>query len=286
LWLAFNLNMTKRFNLKLENNTDSSSSIIKRYREVVMQDDFEESLALVHYRGGEDEFKIGETYLKSRDPIDRAVGANILAQLGWQDRTYLEESVDLLISALEDTNDFVLSSVCCALGHRSLARATTHIIKPASSLNAQLRNDVAFALLGHESQDAIDVMILLSRDSDRNVKNWAMFGLGSQIEVDSKEIRDALFVGVSDNDSEIRGEALVGLALRKDQKVADLLLKEWETFDEVSILSLEAAEESANVKLHSKLLHLQGELNSSADMLFESQLQCAIDSCQPKIEQV
>lgn len=283
---VFNYNMTNRFNLKLENNTDSSASFAERYRKVVMQDDFEENLALIHYRGGEEEFKIGENYLRSDDPIDRVVGADILAQLGWQDRTYLKESVDLLIPALQDTNEFVVYSVCCALGHRSDARAAAHIVKLADSLSAQIRYGVVSALLEQESQGAIDVMIVLSSDSDRDVRNWAMFGLGSQIDVDTIEIRDALFVGVSDNDSEIRGEALVGLATRGDQRVVDLLLDEWEKFDDVGTLSLEAAEETASPRLHSKLLYLQDALNFSGDVQFESQLQSAINACQPKVEQV
>ncbi|MBV1919712.1 MAG: HEAT repeat domain-containing protein [Pseudomonadales bacterium] len=278
--------MTNRFNLKLENNTGSSISVVERYRKVVMQDDFDESLALVHYRGGEEEFQIGAVYLRSDDPIDRAVGADILAQLGWQDRAYLKESVSLLISALEDTNEFVVCSVCCALGRRSDASATAHIVKLAGSLSAQIRYGVVSALLGQESQDVIDVMILLSRDSDGDVRNWAMFGLGSQIEVDTNEIRDALFVGASDDDSEVRGEALVGLAVRGDQRVVDLLLSEWANFDDVGVLSLEAAEGAANPRLYSKLLYLQGALVFSGNVQFESQLQCAIDACQPKVEQV
>lgn len=278
--------MTKRFDLKLENNKESSASLIKRYRKGIIRDDFEESLALVYYRGGEDEFNLGKTYLTSKDPIDRVVGANILSQLGWQDGAYLEESVDLLISALQDTNDLVLSAVCCALGHRSKARATPHVVKLAGSLNDEVRSNVAFALLGQESQDAIDVMISLSSDSDVDVRNWAIFGLGSQINIDNDEIRNALFIASSDDDSEARGEALIGLALRKDQRVTELLLNEWQAYDEISILSLEAAEEVANVRLYSKLLHLQNEISAAKDPKFESLFQSAIEACRPKMKLV
>jgi hypothetical protein len=56
--------------------------------------------------------------------------------------------------------------------------------------------------------------------------NWATFGLGSQIEVNTKEIRDALFKRLGEEDDEIRGEALVGLSIRKDKRVLGPLLKE------------------------------------------------------------
>ena len=61
-------------------------------------------------------------------------------------------------------------------------------------------------------------------------------------------------VVMQDDFEEIRGEALVGLATRGGQRVVDLLLNEWENFDDVGTLSLEAAEETASPRLHSKLL--------------------------------
>jgi len=278
--------MTKRFNLKLENNTESSIAVVQSYRKVMMQDDVNESLALVHYRGGEEEFHIGASYLSSSDPIDRALGADVLAQLGWQDRTYLAESVDLLIPALQDEDEFVVYHVCCALGHRSDPKAIPHVLKLAQSKNENIRYGVVFALLGQDSQDAVEAMIALSKDSDLDVRNWAMFGLGSQIEADTPEIRDALLLGALDSDSEIRGEALVGLAQRKDKRAIDLLLNEWETHADVSILSLEAAEVVASHRLYSKLVYLQKTFEFAGDTQFTSQLQSAIDSCKPKIEQV
>lgn len=278
--------MTKRFDLKLENDSSTSISIVERYREVVMKDDFKESLALVHYRGGKEEFQIGKSYLNSNDPIDRVVGADILGQLGWEDRTYLDESIRVLIPALQDKDEFVVSRVCCALGHRSDLRANTHVLKLAYSSSAEIRYGVVFALLGQESADVIDVMILLSSDVDRDVRNWAMFGLGSQIELDTIEIRDALFVGTSDDDSEVRGEALVGLAERHDDRIIELLFNEWETFDVASLLSLEAAEKAANTRLYSRLLDFQKTVDFSEDMqsMYASQLQHAIAACQPKID--
>lgn len=278
--------MTKRFNLKLENDSESSISVVQRYRKVMIKDNFEESLALVHYRGGEEEFQIGKSYLGSKDPVDRVLGADILAQLGWQDRTYLNESVRLLISALKDKDEFVVYSACCALGHRCDPSAIPHIVELSNSPSATIRYGVVSALLGQDCKEAIDVMITLSSDTDRDVRNWAMFGLGSQIELDTIDIREALFVGTSDSDSEIREEALVWLAERDDERVIDLLLNEWRNSDDLGILSLEAAERAANTRLYAELLLFQEAIDFHGDMQFSSQLQRAIDACQPKIELV
>ena len=198
----------------------------------------------------------------------------------------MSESVDLLIAALQDEDDFVVYSVCCALGHRSDPKAIPHVLKLAQSKNEKIRFGVVFALLGQQSKDAVEVMIALAQDSDLEVRNWAMLGLGSQIELDTTEIRDALILGASDSDSEVRGEALVGLAERKDKRVVDLLLNEWESYVDVGILSLEAAELAASSRLYSKLLYLQKTLDLAGDTQFSSQLQSAIDACQPRVELV
>jgi hypothetical protein len=65
-------------------------------------------LAIVQYRGGPEEFRAGLALLASSDPRERVAGADILAQLGWQDRTFLEESVDALLCALRDPDDQVV----------------------------------------------------------------------------------------------------------------------------------------------------------------------------------
>lgn len=280
-----------RFDLKYENKSETSISVVERYRRAIEQEyrdsgwegSWDNSLALVHYRGGEEEFRLGKAYLCSDDPLDRTVGADILGQLGWRDETFLDESVSLLISALKDKVDSVVYCACVALGHRSDPRAITHVIELAKSPSTEIRNGVVFALLGHTSTEAIHTMLMLTCDDDPETRNWAMFGLGTQIDTDTPEIREALVKGTSDDDSEIRGEALVGLANRKDHRAQELLLNEWKTYEDVSMLSVEAAELIASPRLYSSLLELSATLDLEDDFFFESQLQLAIEACKPQI---
>ena len=278
--------MKSRFNLKFENNSEPSISVAQRYRSVVQQDEFVESLALIHYRGGEEEFQIGKRYLQSDDAFDRVVGADILGQLGWHDQTYLAQSVALLIEALNDSDELVVECVCYALGHRSDPSANAHLIKLAQNPSAKVRYGVVSALLGNEAPEVIDVMIALSRDFDPDVRSWAMFGLGSQLDIDTEQINQALFAGTSDKDSEVRGEALVGLADRNDSRIVELLLKEWENTIDISMLSLEAAAETASPRLYSKLMYFNKMHDFSDDFWLASQLQEAIDACKPNISLV
>ena len=278
--------MKKRFDLKLENDSTKSSVVVDAYRKVILREDFEESLALVHYRGGKEEFSLGVKYTESQDFIDRIVGADILGQLGWMDQTFREESVDVLIPMLNDEEATVVHAACCALGHRHHLKAVPCMINLAQSSVALIRLGVAQGLLGFESEDAINTLIVLSKDPDTDVRNWAMFGLATQIETDTSNIREALFAAASDVDFEVRGEAFVGLAIRKDLRVIDLLLEEWKNFSGVSILSLEAAQEIASPRLYSQLSSFVQTLDCEDDAAFEEQLYKALEACRPKLKSV
>jgi hypothetical protein len=76
--------MKTRHDERHESDTTPSREVGRRYREAIDDDNAEVSLALPTYRGGEDEFLLGQEYGTSEDAGDRATGANILAQLGME----------------------------------------------------------------------------------------------------------------------------------------------------------------------------------------------------------
>lgn len=200
--------MKTRHDERYENDKTPSREVVERYRDVIDEDDGDASLVLVHYRGGAEEFALGQEYCASEDPGDRATGACVLAQLGWSDRTFLDESVRILVPLLEDADNFVVSP----------------------------------------------------------------------------EIREALRNALRDPDHEIRGEALVGLARRHDPSMVAELINEWKN-DEVSFLSLEAAEESKDPRLHDHLRRLAGSLTLDDDPYFAEMLSNAINACAPDEKQ-
>lgn len=277
--------MRKRFNLKLENDSTSSQIVAERYRLAIDQEEHDESLVLIHYRGTEDEFTLGVEYSDSDDPLDRATGADILGQLGWTDQAFLEESVKVLIPMLKDSDAFVAYCAAIALGHRSDPQAVPYIIEVSSHEDSQVRYGVVSGLLGQEAPEAIDTLILMSADPDTDVRNWALFGLGSQIDIDTPEIRRALFDGLNDPDEEARGEAMVGLALRGDSRVVDAILKEWEG-EFIGKLSIEAAENIGDTRLLSRLTGFLKTMDLEDDPLYREQIEQAVAACSPNIEQV
>jgi len=264
-----------------ENDATPSRIVVERYRAVITDEDQEASLAVVHYRGGKEELDLGIEYAASADPDDRATGADILGQLGWGEHSFLAESVKRLVSLLDDVDDYVVFRAAVALGHRNDPAAIPALLEKVNHGNPQVRFGVVFGLSQHEDDSAIKALIQLSADEDHDVRNWSVFGLGSQTEADSLEIREALRKALSDPDHEIRGEALVGLAHRGDNTVIPELLYEWRE-EEVSVLSLEAAEITKDPRLHYRLSQFTQTLRIGDDSHFAGKLADAIEACLPR----
>jgi len=275
--------MKTRHDERYEGNATPSREVAQKYREAIRDDERDVSLALLHYRGGDDEFLLGKEYSLSNDAGDRATGADILAQLGWGDQAFQDDSVAILTELLDDPDSYVIYCAAVGLGHRGATSAIPSLIKHAEHPDSLVRYGVVSGLSGQEDDRAISALIRLTRDEDQDVRNWAVFGLGSQIDADSPEIREALRQALTDSDHEIRGEALVGLAKRRDPTIIPELLYEWRD-DDVSILSIEAAEETRDSRLYHRLKSFTEILTLDDDPRFAGRLADAIEACKPEAE--
>ena len=275
------MEMKQRYDERHEGDNTPSVEIAIEYRKAIHNDEHDVNLSLIHYRGGEVEYLLGKEYCASEDPDDRATGADILAQLGWSDQTYRDESINILIPLLEDQDNYVIYCAAVALGHRAADSAIINLIRHVDNPDPLIRNGVVFGLLSHEDDEAISALLKLAKDDDRDVRNWAVFGLGTQIDFDSPSIREALREALGDVDYEVRGEGLVGLAKRGDPAVVIELFNEWRD-DDVSILSLEAAEEIGDPRLFQRLNEFTQILTIEDDTYFANQLADAITACTPK----
>jgi HEAT repeat protein len=180
--------------------------------------------------GTREVFDRAAAWCKSGNPMERARGASVLAQLGktaeHPTNNFAEESYLAVSQMLQQENEIQpLSSEIHTLGHLDNPAAVPLISSYQQHPEADVRFAVACAL-GSFANDpkAIQVLLTLTKDADTDVRDWAVFGLGNLGDADSAEIRDALFSRLNDSDEAVREEALIGLAKRKDTLVLPALL--------------------------------------------------------------
>lgn len=233
-------------------------------------------VTILHHRATREVFEQAKALCQSQNAKERILGVNILGQLGIPDRLFIDESLAILFTLLEKEQDAdVLSSIGVALGHIGDIRAVKLLVNIKNHPNEEVRFGVVFGLLGHAEKLAINALIELSSDEDEEVRNWATFGLGSLIEIDSNEIREALFNRISENNSEIRGEAFLGLAKRGDKRIVEPLLQEL-CSEEVGTLAVEAAKEIKDPSLHSALTDLKDWWDVNVGLLDEAIGNCSM----------
>ncbi len=266
----------------LQDDTRSTEEIIQLACNEEDEHNYWNYVYILHFRSGEEEFIAASKLCESQSVEERILGINILSQLGIPQRTFLQQSGDILLKLLStEENSQVLASIGFAFGHLKDSRSISPLVKLKNHPDADVRMGVVSALSGQVSELAIQTLIDLSRDEDENIRNWATFNLGSQIETDTQAIRDALFAriisetGSSDIIAEIRGEALVGLAIRKDERVINSLIIELKSGC-VGILPIEAASEMGDARLKSALIDLEEYWDLNIELLQE-----AISSCNP-----
>jgi len=236
-----------------------------------------EAVVTLHYRGTRDVLERAAALCHSGCPNERQLGADILGQLGVPDRAFPAESVRILLDMLISERDAsVLQSIFIAFSHIGDAAAIDPAIHFASHDDADVRHAVVMALTSNDDGRAIPTLIELTQDPVAEVRDWATFALGTRREeLDTVELREALAARLSDSDEYVRGEALVGLARRKDARAIPALQTELARSD-VNYLALEAAELAADPRL----LHQLEELRSRWGIA-PPDLEAAIAACTP-----
>ena len=76
---------------------------------------------------------------------------------------------------------------------------------------------------GIETKEAKLHLIELAQDDDDDIRDWAVFGLGSLTQLDFPELREALVAALDDGFHMVRFEATAGLIERKDPRAVPAL---------------------------------------------------------------
>jgi HEAT repeat protein len=216
-----------------------------------------EPVTVLHFRATREVLEAAQRLCAGTLAKERALGANILGQLGTPERAFPTECFDCLASMLaQDQDADVLNAIAVAFGHLEDPRCVPLLIPLKSHPDENVRFGLVHGLSGHSDENAIETLIELSRDDDDDVRDWATFGIGTLLSSDTPEIRAALRARIDDADADTRAEGIVGLARRKDTGITELLKQELSS-DSVDYLMIEAAEELGDSRLYPVLLALR-----------------------------
>jgi HEAT repeat protein len=224
----------------------SNDKIFSRLLKNKSSENYWKYISELRKRKTEDIFDKAVELTKSEVSKEKIIGINILAQFGYP-RLHLKEISSAFFRLLKiETDKNIISSLLYGIGHNNEKLTEKQIETICSYKNhksANVRHSLVSSLLAIEKTKAIDTLIELSKDKDSDVRDWATFGLGTQIKLDNELIREALWNRTNDKDVGTRDEAIFGLAKRKDKRIKEILKRELENIDEFGSLILESIEE-------------------------------------------
>jgi hypothetical protein len=206
-----------------------------------------EAVASLRRIGTREVFERAADWCASDNPRQRAVGADVLAQLGrtmeHPRNNFPEESFSVVSRLVEREDDTqALISGLHALGGIGNPVGISLLVERCGHPDPNVRFAVACALGSFpDHPGSTDALLALMQDAEANVRDWATFGLGVLGSLDSAEIRDALLQCSADADVDVREEALVGLGKRKEQRALATLIHDLGRA-EVSGRTIEAAD--------------------------------------------
>jgi hypothetical protein len=169
-----------------------------------------------------------------QDADDRALGCDLLGVLCDPDEEeWSHEAAEALVRTAEGEEDIgIVWSIAAAFNHVSdplgvpvLARYARHSDREIRLLVAQGITSCRTHEDGESVQDICNVLIPLTEDVDGDVRDWATFGLGHQLESDGPEVRRALVNRLNDEHGDTHWEAVLGLARRHDHRAFDFVME-------------------------------------------------------------
>jgi HEAT repeat protein len=224
-----------------------AAALIEMDEEETEDDDSTSSKAryILCRRCNRDVLEAAKTLLKSANSKERQLGADILGNLGtWINAKpdspdilehlgnyvypFAKESGDALLETLENEEDpYVLWLIGIGLGRLEDKRAVEPLIRHKNHPNSCVRYGVVMGLWGCEDERAIETLIELMQDDDVDVRDWATCNVGSMLEeIDTPEIRAALYRNIDDEDEVTRNEAINGLLNRRVLDIVPRVLDE------------------------------------------------------------
>lgn len=231
-----------------------------------------DAISELQMRGSPAALALARGLAKCRNPRKRALGLYMASQLRQRAKgvpggsiEYAQEATQaMLLAGLHDDDRGVLHAAVSGLGHRPHRLALPELIKLAAHPDQEIRLAVAIALGSYPEAESTEALLALATDESDAVRDWATFGIGSLQEVDNPWVRDLLWANLQDRDEDVRGEALVGLARRKDERIIPGLLERLDS--RCRVYELHAAELLASPLLLKRLNEIKDAVADADDV--------------------
>jgi hypothetical protein len=231
--------------IKMSRTNWSDDKLLYRLMHNKSEQSYWDNIQILWHRPSEILFTKCVELSQSDESKNRKIGIDILSQFGFPPRPFLNQSITLYFDMLETENDpNVIQSLLFAIGKNNDTLSIPQIEKLCSfkttneeSIKQGLVSSIGFI----SNKNAIDVLIKLSADKCNSIRDWATFYL-AQGRRNNKKIRAALWARVADKHQDTKFEAILGLAIRKDKRVSDII-KRILLHGEYSTLLFEAIEE-------------------------------------------
>jgi len=263
---------------------DSAEVLLRWAAAAENEDERSAIMRSLHGRTDRPSFEAVCAYARSSDARERTAGLDVLGQIGYRaGRPFREETLPVILGCCEDDRPDVLNSAIVALGHLADLRGLPAVLRAATNPSGQVRFAAAVALPAVAGDppagEAVAALIGLTADPDPEVRDWATMGLSST-RADSAAVRGALAARLTDQEGDTAGEALLGLAERKDPGALAPLLA-WLDNGHPGNLVVKAAAALGAAEALPALLRLQGEDWQDSDCR-PSALGAAIAACSPQ----
>ena len=178
---------------------------------------------------------------------EQIIGIYVLAQLGYHPRMNKKKTLKLYFDLLKtNPTPKLLEALLSSIAHNNDSLSKSYIselIKFRYHNYSDVRFQLTLALSGIEHEKAIETLIFLSTDKHSDVRDYATWSLGTQLDINSEKIINALWNRITDSDESTRFEAIYGLSKRKDIRIKEMLKKELEDINNNGSQILESIEE-------------------------------------------
>ncbi len=224
----------------------TSEKIFTRLLNNKTQKTFWENVRELRKRPNKEVYNQAFKFANSESEKEKIIGIYVLAQLGFDPRFQQDKTVDLYFKLLEnEKSPKVISAILSSISHNNEnlnEKQISILIEFKTHKFVNVRFELTLAISCLENENAIKTLIELSNDKDSDIRNWATFGIGTQLDNETEEIGIALWNRVPDKDESTRLEAISGLAKRKDKKIKEVLKTELKKIGENGSIILESIE--------------------------------------------